>query len=251
MSKFKSILFALAFSLVGCPVAHSKENNETQNVALIVADAGMSITERKVRDAAVRVFTHGGGHGSGSYIKHKDYLFVLTAQHVADGPLYSDYRVKKGEEIKSAVLVWSDKKADIAVLMLKSEFETITPMDYKTTSGIPEVGTEVGYSGYPSRHQLMSIRGRVAGYEEKDGAGTQIVLHTYGWFGCSGSVIYNKKGEIIGVLWGVDVEYYPGIAVVEEMVWVIPIQKLNMDEVVANSCKIAGVPRMSPRFCRK
>ena len=153
MSKFKSILFALAFSLVGCPVAHSKENNETQNVALIVADAGMSITERKVRDAAVRVFTHGGGHGSGSYIKHKDYLFVLTAQHVADGPLYSDYRV--------------------------------------------------------------------------------------------------KKGEIIGVLWGVDVEYYPGIAVVEEMIWVIPIQKLNMDEVVANSCKIAGVQKMSPRFCRK
>ena len=140
MSKFKSILFALAFSLVGCPVAHSKENNETQNVALIVADAGMSITERKVRDAAVRVFTHDGGHGSGSYIKHKDYLFVLTAQHVADGPLYSDYRVKKGDEIKSAVLVWSDKKADIAVLMLKSEFETITPMDYKITSDIPEVG---------------------------------------------------------------------------------------------------------------
>jgi hypothetical protein len=249
MSKLKSILFALAFMFVGAPSTASTP--AVNGASLIVADASMSSTERRVRDAAVRVFTHGGGHGSGSYIKHKDFLFILTAQHVADGPLYSDYRVKKGNETKTAVLVWSDKKTDMAVLMLKTEFQTITPMDYKTTSDIPEVGTEVGYSGYPSRHQLMSIRGRVAGYEEKDGAGTQIMLHTYGWFGCSGSVIYNKKAEIIGVLWGVDVEYYPGIAVVEEMIWVIPVQKLDMDKVVENSCKIAGVAKKSSRFCRR
>lgn len=75
------------------------------------------------------------------------------------------------------------------------------------------------------------------------------MLHTYGWFGCSGSVIYNKRGEIIGVLWGVDVEYHPGIAVVEEMIWVIPIQKLDMKAVRENACWLPGVSQDSPRFC--
>jgi len=253
MSKLKSILFALIFALGG--VAHAEDAKSeaitNQTVSVIVSDASMSMTERKVRDAAVRVFTNGGGHGSGSYIKHKDFYFVLTAQHVADGALYSDYVVKKGSESKKAILVWSDKTTDIAVLALTSEFETISPMAFKVTSDIPEVGTEISYSGYPSRHQLMSIRGRVAGYEQKLGAGTQIMLHTYGWFGCSGSVIYNKKEEIIGVLWGVDVEYYPGMAVVEEMVWVIPVQKLEVDEVVENTCKIKGMKQQLSRFCRK
>jgi len=253
MFKLKSILFALVFALSGVARAEDliTEAVSNQTVALIVSDASMSMTERKVRTAAVRVFTKGGGHGSGSYIKHKDFHFILTAQHVADGPVYSDYIVKKGEESKKAILVWSDKTTDIAVLMLLTPFETITPMSFKITSDIPEVGTEISYSGYPSSHQLMSIRGRVAGYEQKNGAGTQIMLHTYGWFGCSGSVIYNKKEEIIGVLWGVDVEYYPGMAVVEEMVWVIPVQKLKMDEVVENTCKTKDTKQDLSRFCRR
>lgn len=250
MFKLKMLFLAAAFLLTGCPIAYATETPAIQNASLIVADAGMSITERNVRNAAVRVFTAGGGHGSGSYIKHKDFYFILTAQHVADGGLYSEYRVKKGDESKKAILVWSDATTDMAVLMLTEQFVTIDPMPFRTTSGLPEPGTEISYSGYPSRHQLMSIRGRVAGYEQKNGAGTQIMLHTYGWFGCSGSVIYNKKEEIIGVLWGVDVEYYPGMAVIEDLIWVIPIQKLNMDKVVSNSCIIKGVKKRSSRFCR-
>lgn len=250
MFKLKTIIFAAIFMLTGCSVAIAEDTPAIKNTSLIVADAGMSVTERNVRDAAVRIFTAEGGHGSGSYIKYKDFYFVLTAQHVADGVLYSDYRVKKGDESKRAILVWSDATTDMAVLMLTDKFVTIEPMIFKTTSKIPEPGTEISYSGYPSRHQLMSIRGRVAGYEEKEGAGKQIILHTYGWFGCSGSVIYNKKEEIVGVLWGVDMEYYPGIAVIEDLIWVIPIQKLNMEEVATNSCLVKGVKKNSSRFCR-
>ena len=249
MSKFKYILFALTFLFFAAPV--QADTPAIQGAAIVAADAAMSLTERNVREAAVRVYTPDGGHGSGSYIKYKDFYFVLTAQHVADGGLYSEYRLKKNDEIITGVLVWSDAATDMAVLMVAKQFDKIDPMPYKATSELPEVGTEISYSGYPSRHQLMSIRGRVAGYEEKNGAGTQIMLHTYGWFGCSGSVIYNKKAEIVGVLWGVDVEYYPGVAVIEDMIWVIPIQKLNLDEVVGNSCKLPGVGKKSARFCRK
>ena len=248
MSKFKFLFFAFILSFIATP-SLANEAPALEGVDIAVSDSGVSFVERDVREAAVRVYTWRGGHGSGSYIKYKDFYFIITAQHVADGPLFSSYRVKKGSETTTAILVWSDAAADIAVLMPNDKFEEIKPMKYKTTSKIPDVGTEIFYSGYPSKHQLMSIRGRVAGYEEKKDSGTQIMLHTYGWFGCSGSVIYNKRGEIIGVLWGLDVEYHPGIAVVEEMIWVIPIQKLDMKAVRENACWLPGVSQDSPRFC--
>ena len=42
-----------------------------------------SEVETKVRNAAVRVITAEGGHGSGSLIQYKDMQLIVTAQHVA------------------------------------------------------------------------------------------------------------------------------------------------------------------------
>ena len=44
----------------------------------------LSVVERKVRNAAVKVVS-GGGHGSGTLVQYKDLTLVITAKHVADG----------------------------------------------------------------------------------------------------------------------------------------------------------------------
>ena len=77
----------------------------------------------------------------------------------------------------------------------------------------------------------------MAGYEHQNNKGTQIILHTYGWFGCSGSVIYNAKGNLVGVLWGVDVEYIPDYQVQENMIWVSPIGNLNIERAIGKWCE--------------
>ena len=59
-----------------------------------------------MREAAVRVVTSRGGHGSGSLIKYKGLTLVLTAQHVADGGLGSDYWIMR--------VPLSDKQAVVA-----------------------------------------------------------------------------------------------------------------------------------------
>ena len=116
-------------------------------------------------------------------------------------------------------------------------------LDPKSTSRarpmkkIANISDRITYSGFPSSHKLMTIRGRVAGYGDKEESGKQIILHTYGWFGCSGSVIYNASGEIMGVLWGVDAEYYPTIAIIEDMIWVVPIQELDIEKPIKLICK--------------
>tara|TARA_R110002110_G_scaffold166214_4_gene366812 strand:+ start:96 stop:845 length:750 start_codon:yes stop_codon:yes gene_type:complete len=220
----------------------SKINTEPVPVSSV-----MSSTEKKVRDAAVRVVTSRGGHGSGSLIKYKGLTLVLTAQHVADGSLGADYWVTKGGEIKKGILVHGDPLHDIAILYMVEQFENVVPLKYSPREKLAAVGDEITYSGFPSSHQLMTFRGRVAGYEVLNGAGVQILLHTHGWFGCSGSIVYDINGKIVGVLWGVDIEHRPALQVIGNLIWVQPIQVLNLEHSLKALCQ-SGV--VKAKACR-
>ena len=199
--------------------------------------AEMSSVEKRVRQAAVRITVpFSGGHGSGSYIKHKDVYIVITAQHVADGAL--------------ATLIYSDPVSDIAVLFLSIPFRTIEPMKYNPMKETAEVGTHIFYSGYPSTHKLMSFSGRVAGYELGPSGKNHIILSTYGWFGCSGSLIYTLKGQQVGVLYGVDVEYYPTTQVQENMIWVAPMNLVNMRKALEPICRGSELMGKKIKACK-
>lgn len=201
------------------------------------AKSSMLSMEKKIRSAAVRVtIPFNGGHGSGSYIKYKDIHIVITAQHVASGKIGENYIVSHKGESHLSMLIYSDDVEDIAVLFVKTPFKSIEGMPFKPQVKTANVGTEIFYSGFPSDHKLMSFRGRVAGHENGPGIGKHIILQTYGWFGCSGSVVYDSKGAIIGVLYGVDVEYYPNTQVQENLIWVVPINKLSINEALKKMC---------------
>ena len=235
----KNILFLVSMLLgTTSPAVDAESDTPKEPTASIVESVNSSFSkvELRAREAAVRVWT-GGGHGSGSYLVHKGFHFILTAQHVASGPLGTSYLVGKDDEIISTTLVYSDIGDDIAVLYVPEQFKTIKPMKYKPTKKISNISERITYSGFPSSHKLMTIRGRVAGYADKAGSGRQIILHTYGWFGCSGSVIYNSSGEVVGVLWGVDAEYYPTMAIIEDMIWVVPIRELDIEVPINRICR--------------
>ena len=214
-------------------------------------ETGHSSIEKSIRQAAVRVSVPwSGGHGSGSYIRYKDIHIVITAQHVADGALGTSYLVSHKEESHLAHLIYSDELNDIAVLYVSNHFKTIKPMKFTPIKETASVGTEIFYSGYPSHHKLMSFVGRVAGHENKEEVpgGKEIILQTYGWFGCSGSVIYDTNGRQIGVLYGVDVEYYPDIQVQENMIWVAPMNRLKIDKAIRAFCN--EYPGKRPKACK-
>ena len=225
------------------------EPNNTDYKPLIINEAGcpescnkavsasMTNVEQEVRNAAVRVVTPTGGHGSGSLIWYNGAQFVITAEHVADDEMGTAYQLTHQNERVMGVLIYADKVHDIALLAIPRPFATATPMKYEPVKRVVEVGSEITYSGFPSRHSLMTFRGRVSGYEYKRGEGTQIIIHTYGWFGCSGSGVYDQKGNLIGVLYGVDVEYRPDYQVQENMIWVSPISNLNIERAIGPWCE--------------
>ncbi len=238
----KLILGCLLSLGIGAAAATEIKTENLATEAITVSDS-MSSVEKSVRNSAVQVLT-GTGHGSGGLIRYKDVQLVFTAQHVVDGQLGYTYLIKTAYEDKMAVLIYADPLHDIALLWLPEKFEHTKGIKWNPSQGMPEVGDALTYSGYPSWHNLMTYRGRVAGFETHPEAGPQIMLNTYGWFGCSGALIYNSKGEMIGILWGVDMQRG---TVQENMIWVSPIQNINMKLALKALC--TGIAD-KPKACR-
>jgi len=213
-------------------------------------NVSMTKIEKKVRSAAVKVYS-GNGHGSGSLVKYKGSHFIITAFHVIQpGRVFfgKTYQIKGINQTKLASLVYFDETNDIAVLYLdKTEhFKYNNPMRWNPMASDAHVGTAITYSGYPSWHNLMTFRGHVAGYETFPRIGEQIILNVFGWFGSSGALVYTSRGEIVGVLWAIDVENDPEVQVNEDMVWVSPIRHLNIKDAADAVCQYAATP---PRHC--
>ena len=209
--------------------------------------AEISVAEQKVRSAAVKVVSSRGGHGSGSLIKYKGLTLLLTANHVADGALGTTYYAMKDGEIKRGILVYGNPLHDISIIYMIEEFVGVVPLKYTPRNELIGVGEEITYSGFPSAHKLMTFRGRVAGYELLNDAGIQILLHTHGWFGCSGSVVYDTEGQVVGILWGIDVEHRPDLQVIGNLMWVQPIQAFNIDHALEALCRSGQI---KSRACR-
>ena len=213
---------------------HAKDNYKPRN-PIEKVNKSLTMVEKKVRAAAVKVVTS-GGHGSGTVVQYKDLTLVLTAKHVADGVLGSSYLVAQEGEQRNAILIYQSKEHDIAVLLVQTPFRYIKPMPWRPTKHY-NIGTDIVYSGHPSWHKLMSFQGRIVGYEQDSEAGTQLMVNTYGWFGCSGSGIYNTSGELVGILYGVDVQYAYGAQIQENMIWVAPIKNININNALDAFCR--------------
>lgn len=238
-------LFALLIGLMISTAAIAEPSADFQTISI---EDGLSKNEKRVRDAAVKI-TDGYGHGSGSIIKYHDLQLVLTAQHVASGHIGTQYLVINGNTVATSVLIYADPLHDIAVLWLpKGNDLEGRGLKYNPRQELSPIGGAITYSGHPSWHSLMTYRGYVAGIETLPGAGPQLMLNTYGWFGCSGSVIYDTSGQIVGILWGVDIERRPNLQVQENMIWVSPIQNLDIKLSIKELCIAL---EDEPKACRR
>jgi len=241
--KFLSII--LAALLFSPAQADPMKAHAEPDVRTIEISSQFSEAEQDVRNAAVRIKRFGsGGHGSGGLVQYKDLQLVLTAQHVANAIIGTRYQIIHQGEMREGILIYSNEAHDVAVLWVQLPWPRGHALKWNPASDIEEVGTRITYSGFPGQHSLMTYRGRVAGYEIMPDGSTNILLHTYGYFGCSGAVIYNVDKEIVGILWGIDSSR--GLPV-EDMIWVSPIQNLNIDLSLRGLCQTL---RNEPRACR-
>ena len=62
-----------------------------------------------------------------------------------------------------------------------------------------------------------------------------------------GAVVYDSRGRIIGILWGIDVERRPAFQVIDNMVWITPIKNINLETSLNTLCLALN---NKPKACR-
>ena len=156
--------------------------------------------------------------GTGFGIYHQmGTTYVLTAGHLCTGlsdhpvtgekppPHTTEFFLKdrSGTDFRAS-LVAIDEKVDLCLLKTENRLK-IT----KISKHEPEVGDQIHYSGYPTglflpERGLNYFDGRFSGRDEDSN-------HLYGLpvtSGASGSPVYNGKGEVIGMVSAVMVEFH-------------------------------------------
>ena len=210
-------------------ILHTQETVEVRTAfgeVLEVFDApNLSITEQRARSAAVKVRSLlQGGHGSGTYMIAHGRRVVVTAAHVVRNESVMAIDGRDGETVVGQV-VFMDADIDIAVLVVP-EMETRTAMRYRPQHRYDDrlVGTDITYTGFPSHHDLLTIRGYVSAVEKG-----HIVTNMFGWFGSSGSGVFDHRGRYLGCVSGIDIGTFAGGTRIplESIVWVAPVSMID------------------------
>ena len=185
------------------------------------------------RNASVQVHnTLRGVRGSGTYFEYDGHYIIVTAAHVvADGGEIMVISTPD-EESAPALLLYYDNVSpnDTAVLVLRGPLESRTAMELKLYSkDINDlIGEQTVYTGDPGHQRNMTIYGTVSSINENG----SVMLQSYAWGGASGSLVFDDRARIIGILKAIDVNRsgvspYPQIN--ENIVWLSPPSSLNLD----------------------
>jgi len=210
--------------------SHTVEVRNAFGDILEVFDApNLSLTEKRSRAAAVKVRSLlQDGHGSGTYMVAYGRRVVVTAAHVVRSESVMAIDGRDGESVVGQV-VFVDDKNDVAFLVVP-ELQTRTAIRYRPQKKYDEriIGTPLTYTGFPSHHDLLTIRGYIASLEHE-----MVVTNMFGWFGSSGSGVFDQHGRLVGVVSGVDVGHVGfGMRIpLESIVWVAPISFLDHEMV--------------------
>ena len=251
----KNFIIITSLLLVSCtgPVLPKSNSNqqaiqaqhkiEVQNslgaVLEIVDAANLSIVEKRTRQASVKVKSIlQGGHGSGTYMVAYGRRIVATAAHVVRNESTMLIEGRKDEAVIGKV-VFVDHDVDLAFLVVP-EMKTRTAVRYRPQLRYNEtlVGTNLTYTGFPSHHDLLTIRGYVAALEHN-----MIVANMFGWFGSSGSGVFDDQGRYVGCVSGIDMGRFGGgyRIPIEEIVWVAPITSIDQ-EILKSKILSSEVP---------
>jgi len=159
-------------------------------------------------------------------ITFKDAEIVLTAQHVVAGA-QAILVVERNGNLIPASVIYEDEKKDIAAVVLHGK-PTITEAVKFKQKRDNKIGKEVYHCGHPSIIPFNLSKGIITSLQ-----GNHIVTDSFSLPGSSGSVVFGKSGDIIGIVVSVGFDQPFGLPeLIEEVVRVSLLDYLDIQGIV-------------------
>ena len=229
----RNIILIIAMLMVSCS-SPPEIFTPTQDTSISILEAvkdplgapessNLTTVEKRSRTGAVKVSRpFENGHGSGTYMTMYGQFVVVTAAHVVEGHTVMHIQERDGS-FAIGRLIYTSPTADLAVLHVPP-LKTRIAVPYRPKKNTTNLlGAPISYTGFPGHHDLITIRGHVASLEHN-----MIVSNMFGWFGSSGSGVFDRQGRFLGVVSGIDVGRWNVPIPLDSIVWVAPAW--NFDE---------------------
>ena len=190
--------------LLSCVIGYEEDANH-KAITFEQSYAAHHYKFSKAVDSSLKIVTISSegevlGHGSGNYFKIGRHRFVITAAHVT-----RQSKVTMAVDEGRLVLlekIYVDEERDIAILIPAAEMKT-KPVNYRTNNDSDILGLTVVYAGFPSDVEKSVFHGSVSSYSKN-----QLLMQSFALPGASGSVIFDNKGRVVGVLSAVKLGFY-------------------------------------------
>lgn len=140
------------------------------------------------------------GGGSSFLIDGRGYL--VTNAHVLDDATYASVFNEKGKEF-NAIIAYKNDVKDLAILKIVDEdFETIKNLPYGIKKTNADLGDEIFTIGFPNfpRTDVVYNNGYLSSTKGYRGDTLACQIQMNANHGNSGGPIFNKRGEVVGVL---------------------------------------------------
>ena len=164
--------------------------------------------------------------GNSIDISFKDAEIVLTAQHVVAGA-QAILVVERNGNLIPASVIYEDEAKDIAAVVLHGKPTITEAIKFKQKKD-NKIGKEVYHCGHPSIVPFNLSRGIITSLQ-----GNHIVTDSFSLPGSSGSVVFGKGGDVIGIVVSVGFDQPFGLPeLIEEVVRVSLIDYLDIQGIV-------------------
>ena len=169
---------------------------------------------------------HGPSMGSGNVISIFGENYIVTAAHVVQGAVVTTAIEKNSNELEIEV-TYIDPKRDIAILKPLSKLKATIPAVVKVRTD-NKIGKKVYHCGHPSIAFFNASEGIITGYAEG-----HFITNSFSLPGSSGSLVFGKRGDIVGIV--VSVGVYDNLghySMSEELVRVVPLDYLYLTNIL-------------------
>jgi S1-C subfamily serine protease len=190
-------LFTSTLMIAFAPVNNSKIQELNRKIDVVAKN--QLYQDNKLNEVASKlpegvIVTRGG---SGFLIDAKG--FIVTNAHVIKGSSFVNVNNHNGDEF-TASIVYRDETRDIAILKINDEdYKPLKSLPYSISKSPIDLGEEVFTLGYP-RNDITYNKGDLSAKTGFNGDSTTFQIQMSANPGNSGGPVFNKNGEVIGVL---------------------------------------------------